>query len=304
MADGFKKYFNGTTMHGRANVAKATYATLAVFYLLYRVRRSKGAPKEELAGAEVEKGPCNCDVEKPEHPVGYCDPHAEPQPPEKHCSVCRDRASERRAREGCNGDPPPPPPPSSPPPPPSSSATAAPRRKCPCEDPHRHIETPKPTTHQSHMQMPSPQEDQVHPAREIIGHMQEAASRALRNVIGAVLGDNSSADNSAAALYRDGEDTSVDAAAAAAAAAEARQMEDDGDGSDYGADSQLNRERRTSPKSCVPTTGGSCDIDLVLPLNQEPQELVQSQAQTQPQSRFRAFEDDFASEMFFEDFDE
>ncbi|KAH8264698.1 hypothetical protein KR044_000870 [Drosophila immigrans] len=319
MAEGFKKYFNGTTINGRANVAKATYATLAVFYLLYRVRRGKAAASKEAVELAAEKDNCNCDDGK-NAPNKHCEPQVEPQPPEKQCSVCRDRASERRARdEGSNNDPPPPPPP-------TAGAGAAPRRKCPCEDPHRHIETPKPTTHQPPNVRSAPGEDQVHPAREIIGHMQQAATRALRNVFGAVIGESANASsssssaaadnnnlNSSSTLYEEKPSYSAaHQAAAAGAAAEplnaVDEFEDDGS-SDYGGDNQLlDRQRRTAPRSCVPTTGSSCDPQLVLPIEQEPQELFQSQSQSQQQSqsqpRFRGFEDDFASEMFFQDFEE
>ncbi|KAH8386785.1 hypothetical protein KR093_002455 [Drosophila rubida] len=319
MAEGFKKYFNGTTISGRANVAKATYATLAVLYLLYRVRRGKGTPKQQ---ALAEKDQCSCDGEKPDPPNSYCEP-SESQQPQKDCSVCRDRANERRPRdEGCKSDPPPPPPS-------SGSSAGGPRRKCPCEDPHRHIETPKQTTHQSSMRQAC-QEDQVHPAREIIGHMQEAASRALRNVIGAVMGDPAispaASGNSTKGLYEEENECNAAAAAAASAAAAAAaaaaatagaaaaaaaetlnaadHIEDDGS-SDYTADNPvLGRQRRTAPRACVPTTGNSREIDLVVPIEQDTQEFLQPQPQSQSQSRFRGFDDDFASEMFFEDFDE
>ncbi|KAM8719727.1 hypothetical protein ACLKA7_005881 [Drosophila subpalustris] len=315
MADGFKKYFNGTTLNGRANVAKATYATLAVFYLLYRVRRSKGAPKDPKDAEPLDvKDQCSCDADKPESPVGYCDPRADaavppPTAPEKDCAVCRDR-SERRAAagraEGCSDEPPP----SPPPPPPPAGGQA--RRKCPCEDPHRHIETPKQTTHQPQMRQDLV-EDQVHPAREIIGHMQEAASRVLRNVIGAVLGDSvqcpgsAGASSASAAIYESEETCHAHAAAAVEALESVDQLEDDG--SDYGADSQLlNRQRRTAPRSCVPTTNSSGDSDLTSSALDESQSQSQSQSQSLPesqsQSRYRGFDDDFASEMFFEDFEE
>lgn len=316
MADGFKKYFNGTTMNGRANVAKATYATLALFYIIYRVRRSKGTPKngeEQEVKVKVEDQ-CSCDSEKPEHPVGYCDPHSKVDVtvPEKECALNRDKSKRR--------DDPPPPPPQSP------QNGASTNRKCPCHDPHLHIETPKQTIHQSYLRQScneDPQVDQVHPAREIIGHMQEAASRVLRNVIGAVLGSSQFSDSSSSSScssYENEETCNAHASAAAATAAAATATAGAAaaavetlESADHGADNKLlSRKIRTSPRLCVPPNANG-DSDLISSLEEshhlsqsqsQSESQSESQAQSQSQSHYRPFNDEFASEMFFEDFDE
>ncbi|CAO1441017.1 unnamed protein product [Diamesa serratosioi] len=38
---GMSKYFNGNTMRGRANVAKATYATVGLLVLYFSLKPSK-----------------------------------------------------------------------------------------------------------------------------------------------------------------------------------------------------------------------------------------------------------------------
>ncbi|XP_030381111.1 ATP synthase membrane subunit DAPIT, mitochondrial-like [Scaptodrosophila lebanonensis] len=60
MAQGFNKYFNSTTINGRANVAKVTYASIALFFIYLRMRRgSKSAPPPS-----ADDSSCSC--EKPE----------------------------------------------------------------------------------------------------------------------------------------------------------------------------------------------------------------------------------------------
>ncbi|XP_064539759.1 ras-associated and pleckstrin homology domains-containing protein 1 [Drosophila montana] len=316
MAEGFKKYFNSTTMNGRANVAKATYATLALVYLFYRVRRGKDQPP---AAKEPTLEPsCSCDEKLPHSEIIV-------EPPDRDCAVCRER---RPRDDGCNGhsDPPPPPPP-------ASSAPA--RRKCPCEDPHRHLDSGKPqhtqhppTQQQQRQSMNASQLDEAHPARELISQMQEAASRVLRNVIGAVMGDTPSAASG------DCEENCSCCTSSAGAPGTATDVLDSGDqvedeACDYESDSQmLNRQRRTAPRACVPSNTSSDTDDpseteqpeseseaqsQATGQTQPPsapqsqpqlQSTTQSQSQPQPPTRYRCFDDDFASEMFFEDYEE
>ncbi|KAK7791718.1 hypothetical protein R5R35_000292 [Gryllus longicercus] len=42
---GFRKHFNSETIRGRANVAKATYAFLAVYYIYHRMTKKKEPEK-------------------------------------------------------------------------------------------------------------------------------------------------------------------------------------------------------------------------------------------------------------------
>ncbi|XP_030568578.1 uncharacterized protein LOC115768206 [Drosophila novamexicana] len=314
-SEGFKKYFNSTTMNGRANVAKATYATLALVYLFYRVRRGKDQPP--AAKEPTFEPSCSCDEKLPNSEIIV-------EPPDRDCAVCRER---RPRDDSCNGHSEPPPPP-----PPASSAPA--RRKCPCEDPHRHLDSGKPQhtqhplTQQQQQQRQScnaSQLDEAHPARELISQMQEAASRVLRNVIGAVMGDTPSAasgdsEENCSCCTPGGANDILDSG---------DQVEDEA--CDYESDSQmLSRQRRTAPRACVPSNTSSDTDDPTEAKQTEseseaqaqsqatgqtqsqspPQSQLQSasQSQSQPQSqpptRYRCFDDDFASEMFFEDYEE
>ncbi|CAH1961683.1 unnamed protein product [Acanthoscelides obtectus] len=53
---GFKRYFNNKTQKGRANVAIATYAVLAVYIVYAKVYKSKKAPAPTNASDT-----CRCD---------------------------------------------------------------------------------------------------------------------------------------------------------------------------------------------------------------------------------------------------
>ncbi|EDW05851.1 uncharacterized protein LOC6585377 [Drosophila mojavensis] len=324
MADGFKKYFNGSTMSGRANVAKATYATLALVYLFYRVRRGKGQPAE---GKEPPN--CSCDEKKKQMKDASG----------RDCSVCR----ERKPREDrCSKEPPPPPPPSA-----SGKCEPPKRRKCPCDATKpQHTQHHPQSNPKAHSQpatasfAASPENvDEAHPTRELITQMHEAASRVLRNVIGAVIGDTASGGTRSVDTDENGNRTTkalpTPAAAAVAPPAAssppvgiiepADQLDDEG--SDYDPDTQLlSRQRRTAPRACVPSNTSS-DPDAAVQLEelaavtqsqtesqtvsqlQPPPKVLstsiaQSKPQSQPHHRFRYFENDFASEMFFEDFED
>ncbi|EDW66271.1 peroxynitrite isomerase THAP4 [Drosophila virilis] len=317
-SEGFKKYFNSTTMNGRANVAKATYATLALVYLFYRVRRGKDQPP--AAKEPTFEPSCSCDEKLPNSEIIV-------EPPDRDCAVCRER---RPRDDGCNGHSEPPPPP-----PPASSAPA--RRKCPCEDPHRHLDSGKPqhTQHPLTQQQQQQQQqrqscnasqlDEAHPARELISQMQEAASRVLRNVIGAVMGDTPTAasgdsEENCSCCTPGGANDILDSG---------DQVEDEA--CDYESDSQmLSRQRRTAPRACVPSNTSSDTDDPAEAKQTESESEAQAQAQatgqtqsqstpqsqlqstsqspsqppSQPPTRYRCFDDDFASEMFFEDYEE
>ncbi|TDG42514.1 hypothetical protein AWZ03_011063 [Drosophila navojoa] len=328
MADGFKKYFNGSTMSGRANVAKATYATLALVYLFYRVRRGKSQPAE---GKEPPN--CSCDQKKKKQAKDASG---------RDCSVCR----ERKPREDrCSKEPPPPPPPSA-----SGKCEAPKRRKCPCDaakpqhtQHHPHSNTKAQPQHNQPAAASfaaSPENmDEAHPARELITQMHEAASRVLRNVIGAVIGDTASGGtcciDTDEKCNRVTKSLPTPAAAAVAPPAVSSppvavidpvdQLDDEG--SDYDPDNQLLiRQRRTAPRSCVPNntssepdtaaqleelaavaqpqTESQTVSQLQTPTKVQSTTTTQSQPESQPQRRFRYFENDFASEMFFEDFED
>lgn len=179
--------------------------------------------------------------------------------------------------------------------------------------------------------------------------MHEAASRVLRNVIGAVIGDSASGGTNCNHTDENCSCPSKAASPAAAAVPPAGPIPTVGivdandpledEASDYDSDSQLlSRQRRTAPRACVPSNTSS-DLDVATETERrEPQTLskiktesqtpikLQEQAQTQlqpqaqnqmqstsspqtqpksqPQQRYRCFEDDFASDLFFEDFEE
>ncbi|EDV38490.2 uncharacterized protein Dana_GF19492 [Drosophila ananassae] len=218
MAEGFKKYFNGTTINGRANVAKATYATLALLYIFYRMR--KGGSKEQ---SQLASGKCSCESET--GPGPHSDPGIYEVDPD--CSVCRERSEkamteydkeqQRKAAQeeddGCRDDPPPPP---------SGGSGGQPRRKCPCEEPSRRVEgsvkhsshhitghsTTNSSSHSSSNkvrghQFQSPyqyqqrysqssaaqaQAEQVRPASALVGQVHDAVYRVFRGVVGAMFG--------------------------------------------------------------------------------------------------------------------
>ncbi|XP_033150321.1 actin cytoskeleton-regulatory complex protein pan-1 [Drosophila busckii] len=300
MAEGLKKLFNSNTTAGRANVAKATYATFALIYLFYRVRRGSG---EKLSADDPN---CACDKE-----VTPPSAHAE-QEAESNCAVCRDRESERQrraARDEGGHDPPPPPPPSG-----GASATP-PRRKCPCEDSHRHVESTKQHIRHDQQAIQRPELDEPHleasmvtshAAREVMGHMQEAASRVLRNVIGAVLGDTSSS----AANGVECDDGRTCSCCNAASTAVASSEEQNYAGSEYEANSTLlSRHRRTAPRACVPNIAGEeqehpATPEVELPETPSPTQTPMPNPQPQQQIRYPCFNDDFGSDMFYEDYDD
>ncbi|EDW04352.1 GH11728, partial [Drosophila grimshawi] len=128
----------------------------------------------------------------------------------------------------------------------------------------------------------------------------EAASRVLRNVIGAVVGNNPA--------------QAADSDERCSCCQPSSSMEQaDDEECDYEVDNkqQLNRERRTAPRHCEPS---STSTQLELPPQTEEQQQQQttataestksSQSQSQAATQYRCFEDDFASEMFFEHFEE
>ncbi|XP_039499592.1 uncharacterized protein LOC120456692 [Drosophila santomea] len=297
MADGFKKYFNGTTINGRANVAKATYATLALLFIVYKLRRGSGK------SGDLASGKCSCESDHDSSLNGDIGVYGV----DPDCSVCRerseramsefDREQQRRAAgendNGCRDDPPPPPPPAS-----GASSGSAPRRKCPCEEPQRRTEAA--VKHSSHMsktrgqqiqppyqyeQYTQPEAEQVRPASQVLGHVHDAFYRVLRGVVGAVLGN--------AAVNTSG--NAIDATAQAAAV-EVSRAELDEDERDDGQDDETPLKRRTAPRSCVPTSSQES-------ASGQPEELGREQAGAQPQAEeqaeYSAFSDGFASGLYF-----
>ncbi|EDX16364.1 uncharacterized protein LOC6740258 [Drosophila simulans] len=297
MADGFKKYFNGTTINGRANVAKATYATLALLFIVYKLRRGSGK------SGELASGKCSCESDHESSLNGDIGVYgADPD-----CSVCRerseramtefDREQQRRSAgedgNGCRDDPPPPPPP-----PASGGSGSAPRRKCPCEEPQRRAEgAVKHSSHSSwargqqiqppnqYQQYAQPEAEQVRPASQVMGQVHDAFYRVLRGVVGAVLGN--------AAVSTSG--TASDSPAQAAAV-EVSRDELEEDERDDGQDDETPLKRRTAPRSCVPNGGQENTSG-------QPEELGREQADDQPQAEeqaeYSAFSDGFASGMYF-----
>lgn len=276
-------------------VAKATYATLALFYIIYRVRR-KGAPPPPGEGDD-----CACD-EAPQ-------PEPSQTKPEKQCTVCR----ERRPKEFCLDEAPSTPPASSPPspPPPAAGGAAPARRKCPCEDKPRQVakvEAKEAATIASIPVIPLSARDEVHPARELFGQVHEAAARIVRNVLDVVMGNSSS--------MREGEEKFSSCTTFAAAASDEITQESN-EQLEEGEEQLLSRHRRTGPRLCVPATSGSDASDQHTPATQIPQSSVavtqsvpsfpgsQSQSQTtpMPQTRYRGIDDEF-SEIYFDDYDD
>ncbi|XP_016996917.2 uncharacterized protein [Drosophila takahashii] len=299
MADGFKKYFNGTTINGRANVAKATYATLALLFVIYKMRRGSGKSSSELAS-----GKCSCEADQ--DPSVNSDIGVYGVDPD--CSICRERAEramteydreqQRRSAgeddNGCRDDPPPPPPA----PPASGGASgSAPRRKCPCEEPQRRAEgSLKHSSNRArgqqiqppyqYHQYAQPEAEQVRPASQVMGQVHDAFYRVLRGVVGAVLGN--------AAVNTSGAGSANDAVAVGVSTDELEEDERD-DGQDYENGDESPLKRRTAPRSCVPTSGGQENA------SGQPEELSREQAgaQAEEQAEYSAFSDGFASGMYF-----
>nr|XP_016942106.2 uncharacterized protein LOC108019003 [Drosophila suzukii] len=309
MADGFKKYFNGTTINGRANVAKATYATLALLFIFYRMRRGS------KSSSELASGKCSCESDP--DPSVNSDIGAYGVDPD--CSVCRER-SERAMTEydreqqrrsageddgGCRDDPPPPPPP-----PASGASGSAPRRKCPCEEQQRRAEGSVKHSSNSNSsssssrarnqqiqppyqyhQYTQPEPEQVRPASQVMGQVHDAFYRVLRGVVGAVLGN--------AAVNTSGAGSATEASAqAAGVAVHPDELEDDEryDGQDYENSDESPLKRRTAPRSCVPTSSGGQEN-----ASGQPEEVSREQAgaQSEEQAEYNAFSDGFASGLYF-----
>ncbi|KAI8034195.1 uncharacterized protein LOC128264771 [Drosophila gunungcola] len=273
MADGFKKYFNGTTINGRANVAKATYGTIALLYVIYRLRRGSGKSSGELAS-----GKCSCesDHEAPlngDIGVYGVDPD---------CSVCRerseramteyDREQQRRAaghdEEGCRDDPPPPPPPSS-----GGSGgagSAPPCNKCPCE------ENPR-------------------PASQLMGQVHDTFYRVLRGVVGAVMGT--------AAVSTIGSGSGTANGSPPAAQLEEEEGEDE-ERHEYVNETPL--KRRSAPRFCLATTNRNTKRNTNSQCQEQaserqPEEAAREKAEAQPedQPEYSAFSDGFTSGLYF-----
>ncbi|XP_016951760.1 uncharacterized protein LOC108025715 [Drosophila biarmipes] len=306
MADGFKRYFNGTTINGRANVAKATYATLALLFIFYRMRRGS------KSSSELASGKCSC--ESDQDPSVSSDIGVYGVDPD--CSVCRerseramteyDREQQRRAagedEGGCRDDPPPPPPP-----PASGGAGSAPRRKCPCEEPQRRAEGAVKTSSHStssssrvrnqqlqppyqYQQYKQTEAEQVRPASQVMGQVHDAFYRVLRGVVGAVLGN--------AAVNTSGAGSATEASAQAAGAGISSDgLEDDEryDDQDYETSDESPLKRRNAPRSCVPTSGGRESASG----QPEEQSREQAGAQSEEQAEYNAFSDGFASGLYF-----
>ncbi|XP_004520384.1 uncharacterized protein LOC101462087 isoform X2 [Ceratitis capitata] len=73
----FNKIFNSTTITGRANVAKATYASIALLYLYYRVRKRSPPATVKCEDCPVSNAPqtdehdksTTCDAETWQHAI-------------------------------------------------------------------------------------------------------------------------------------------------------------------------------------------------------------------------------------------
>ncbi|XP_015041305.2 uncharacterized protein [Drosophila pseudoobscura] len=210
MSEGFKKHFNASTMNGRANVAKVTYATMALLYIVYRMRRGSGKKPKDGSGMLAD-GSCSCDQKSP--PEGH-DSDTGFYETDPSCGSCRERSeramseydreqqrrSAAKARQDhsdeCRAEPPSPPSSSSPP---GSGGVATPRRKCPCENPHRKsiydMKSSRNDTRsfmQRQHQHDAQDADDVRPASEIVGQVGGAVYRVLSGVFNAVMGGESS----------------------------------------------------------------------------------------------------------------
>lgn len=259
--------------------------------------RRKGPPPP----ASGESEDCICDEPKKQE---------EPKiKPEKQCTVCR----ERRPKECYLEEAPsmaPASPPTTPPPPAAGGAIPA-RRRCPCEDGSRHlskVEAKGTATIAASSVVPLPVQDEVHPARELFGHVHEAAARIVRNVLDVVMGNPRS--------MREGEEKFSSCTTFAAAAADEITQEPS-EQLEEGEEQLLSRHRRTGPRLCVPATSGSDVSEQHPSAPQIPQTSVadtqsvptfpssQSQSQTTsiPQNRYRGLDEDF-SEIYFDDYDD
>ncbi|XP_017066914.1 uncharacterized protein LOC108105028 [Drosophila eugracilis] len=294
MAEGFKKYFNGTTINGRANVAKATYATVALLFILYRMRRGSGK------SSELGNGKCSCDADQ--NPSVNSDIGVYEVDPD--CSTCRERAEramteydreqQRRSAaqddEGCRDDPPPPPSP-----PATGGAGSAPRRKCPCEERPRRTEgAVKHSSHISrarreHMQPPQQyhqymqnEADHVRPVSQVMGQVHDAFYRVLRGVVGAVLGN--------AAVSTSGTAADVPAQTVRVSTDELEEDERD-DGQDYENSEESPLKRRTTPRSFA-ASGSSQE-------NASGQPEEQASVKPEERAEYSAFSDGFASGLYF-----
>ncbi|SPP78475.1 uncharacterized protein LOC117580935 [Drosophila guanche] len=212
MSEGFKKHFNATTVNGRANVAKATYATMALLYVVYRIRRRSGKKPAEGGGSDggsiLADGSCSCDKERePAGDSGFYETDPE-------CGSCRerseramteyDREQQRRSaakarqenKNECKSDPPPP----------SSSGgagagagagAATPRRKCPCDNPHQKSSSNEAKAYMQRQQQRSygyqfPQDtDDVRPASELAAQVHGAIYSVLSGIYNSVMGRGS-----------------------------------------------------------------------------------------------------------------
>ncbi|XP_041451524.1 uncharacterized protein LOC121405040 [Drosophila obscura] len=263
MSEGFKKHFNASTMNGRANVAKVTYATMALLYIVYRIRRRSGK-KSGAGGGMLADGSCSCDKERDPSAGGH-DSDTGFYEIDPECGSCRERseramseydreqqrrsAAKARQDDQCRSEPPPPPPSSSPP---ASGGAAAPRRKCPCENPHRKVEGALKSSsndtrafmqrqqqeqqQQRAFKYQSPQEaDEVRPASELVGQVHGAVYRVLSGVFNAVMGGGSAESSTATAASQTekerqasgGACNCLDAAAAPLAADQADAQDDE-----------------------------------------------------------------------------
>ncbi|XP_068159905.1 uncharacterized protein [Drosophila tropicalis] len=325
MAEGFKKHFNSSTIRGRANVAKATYGTFALIYLIYRVRRGSGKtpPTDEERRSESS---CNCD--KPREPI---EPDSGVFEADPECAACRERAEramteydqeqqrrsakaqEEEEHEGCNGhsNPPPPPPPSESPPPPPSSGEAeggTPRRKCPCSE-RKHESPVSASQTRARFQHPQPQHQyatsdiqQARPVSALIGQVHEAVYQALRTVVSVVMSGasvvtGSHPDQDESSIRDDGRCTSINYKST-----KINQDDDDGpignarmdDKRPEGENEKHGQEevllpRRTAPRSC---TGPIGHVDGT------------AKPSTQSEQYHHSFSDGFAADMYFENTDE
>ncbi|XP_017028994.1 uncharacterized protein [Drosophila kikkawai] len=308
MAEGFKKYFNGTTINGRANVAKATYATLALLYIFYRLRRGSG--KESQLASET----CSCDAETETMPHGDTGIYGSSDP---DCPVCRDR-SERAMSEhdreqqrkaaaednnGCRDDPPPPPPSNG-----GAGGSGRPRAKCPCEDSQKRVNgaLKNSNSHSSHIrawshQLQPPNQYQQHfqqhvvtaptdqggPVSELMRQVQDAVSRVMRGVVDAVTGGaaSSSVNTTTGGSTSSSSSSSVGEAQSSSQSSYYGQDEDEEeDEEEDGWDEGRVYDTRKNPLFCTPTSNASGTA--------KPQEDAF-------EDNYNAFSDGFASDMFF-----
>ncbi|XP_030381590.1 uncharacterized protein LOC115629290 [Scaptodrosophila lebanonensis] len=329
MAEGFKKYFNSTTINGRANVAKATYASITLIYLFYRMRRGSG---KNPPSDKTQQPACSCDKSKDTNPrlsdepySGIEDPDAGIDEPEPDCAVCRERAEramteydeehQRRSAKGksknngCNGrdEPPTPPPPSSSPP--SSGSGTPSRRKCPCEDPHRRVDsTAKMSAQLQRISIPGQEQQQTcHnisvPCTEqptavgdLMAQVPEAVYRVLRNVVDAVLGSAAVTTGSGTALGEAPDGAGIipvhDHTAMSASTTNPQT---------HGQQFTKQQENETAD---FEDSGRSSDELLYEQHTRANRSVSPGPQVDHTHNRYRYFTDGFASDMFFENFEE